>query len=304
MSIFSTKSNPIGIDFGRASLKMVQMKSGGQEVIADKREVPAEARRDPVAYYQWGTKAIKDMLTKKPFKGHIVRSSLSAGQVEICHLRLDKMSQDELKKIIQFEIREKVSFDTENAMIRHIVAGEVFDSKENSTKLEVIVLVVSNKNLFYHIKCLENAKLEIDNVSVPAVILPEVYKNAGFQNQDRVMFVDIGYESAWAVISKGENVTFCRNIQSAFDKNDKTTLNSQVLLEELKACLRYHDMIWEKEPVTKILFTGGYAGNNQLVNEFANRLGLEISSCHLPVDFENGLLPDSQWSIAYGVTQL
>ena len=304
MSIFRTKSNPIGIDFGRANLKMVQVKSGGQEVIADKREVPAEARHDPVAYCQWGTKAIKEMLSKNAFKGHIVKSSLSAGQVEICHLKLDKMTPDELKKIINFEIQDKVSFDTENAMVRHIVAGEVFDSKENATKLEVIVLVVSNKNLFYHIKCLEGAKLEVDNVTVPAVILPEVYKNAGFQSQDRVMFVDIGYESAWTVISKAGDVTFCRNIQSAFDIKDKTTLNSQVLLEELKACLRYHDMIWEKEPVTKILFTGGYAGNNQLVNEFANRLGLEMSSCHLPVDFESGLLPESQWSIAYGVTQI
>ena len=304
MSIFSKKNNPIGIDFGRANLKMVQVKPGGQDVIADKREVPAEARKDTAAYCQWATKAIKDMLAKNPFKGNTVRSSLSSGQVEICHLKLDKMNPQELKKVILFEIQDKVPFNTENAMVRHIVAGEVFDSRENSTKLEVIVLVVSNKNLFYHIKCLEAAKLEIDNVTVPAVILPEVYKSAGFKNDERVMFVDIGYQSAWAVISNGGEVTFCRNIQSAFEKKEKTVLNSQVLLEELKACLRYHDMIWEKEPVTKILFTGGYAGNEQLVNEFANRLGLEISSCHLPVEFESKHLPDSQWSIAYGVTQL
>ena len=304
MGIFSNKSNPIGIDFGRANLKMVQVKSGCQEIIADKRAVPVEIRHDPIAYSQWGSKAIKEMLAKNPFKGHVVRSSLASGQVEICHLRLDKMPPNELKKVIQFEIKDKVSFNTDNAMIRHIVAGEVFDSKDNTTKLEVIVLVVSNKNLFYHIKCLESAKLEVDNISVPAIILPEVYKNAGFQNDERIMFVDIGYESAWAVIAKGGEVTFCRNIKSAFDKKDKTVLNGQVLLEELKACLRYHDMIWEKEPVTKIHFTGGYAGNEQLVKEFAVKLGLEISSCHLPVEFENELLPDSQWSIAYGVTQL
>ena len=76
------------------------------------------------------------------------------------------------------------------------------------------------------------------------------------------------------------------------------------MLEELRACIRYHDMLWENTPVNRLLFTGGYCVNEQLVEQFINRLGLEGRAGHLPIDFAGDMLPDTQWSIAYGVTQL
>ncbi len=304
MNLFSRKINPIGIDFGRASLKMLQQKAGEREYLADKVIVPVEVQDDPQAYSQWASKAIHEMIARTGFKGHQVRSSLPTAQIATCHLRLDKMDEAQLSQVVKNEVREKLPFATDNAMIRHIVAGEIFDSRDNSVKLEIIVLAVSGKNLFHHIRCLESCKLEVDSVSVPPVILPGAYKHAKINPEDRVLFIDMGSRSAWAIITHGNEVTFCRRIESAYNKDGRHNLDPTVMLEELRACIRYHDMLWENTPVNRLLFTGGYCVNEQLVDQFINRLDLEGRAGHLPIDFSGEMLPDTQWSIAYGVTQL
>ncbi len=304
MNLFTRKQNPIGIDFGRSSLKLLQLSAGDKEYIADKMPVPIEVQDDAQAYGQWAAKAIKDMMTRTHFKGHQVKSSLGAGQVQTCHLRLDKMDPAQLEQVVRFEVQEKLPFPIENAMVRHLVAGEIFDSRDNCAKLEIIVLAVSAKNMFHHIKCLESCKFEVDSVSVPALVIPQAYSHSKFSDEDRVLYVDLGCSSAWAVITHGSEMKFCRNIESAYTRDNKHHLDPNIMLEEIRACIRYHDMLWETTPVNKILFTGGYCVNEQLINEFVKRIGLDDRPGHLPIDFAGDMKPDTQWAIAYGVTQL
>ncbi len=304
MKLFSRKIYPIGIDFGRASLKMLQQVSSEKDYLADKMSVPSEVQTDIMAYSQWASKAIKEMISRTGFKGHQVRSSLGASQIETCHLRLEKMDPGQLEQVVKYEIQSKLTFPIENAMIRHILAGEIYDSRENVSKHEVIVLAVSAKNIFHHIKCLESCKLEVDSVSVPSVILPHAYDHLKTTDDDRVLYIDLGSHSAWAVITHGKELKFCRRIESAYTREPKRQLDATIMLEEIRACIRYHDMLWENTPVNKILFTGGYCVNEQLIKEFVNRIGLEGRPGHLPIDFVGEMLPDTQWAIAYGVTQL
>ena len=301
MSIFGKKTNPIGIDFGRSSIKMIQKKGSDSVYTTDKMDVPAEVAANPQAYSEWASKAIKEMIARSGFKGRIVRSSLPVNQVTGCHLRIDKMEQSQMDKVVKAEAAALLPFPLDNAMMKYTIAGETFDSSDSSYKLEIIVHAVSAKNIYYHLKCLESCKLEAESVSVPASILPNAYKSGKNHSAARTLYIDLGSKSAQAVISGDDGILFCREIQSPYSSNNKG-FDQNLMLDEIRACIRYHDMIWDQNPVKEMIFSGGYCSNEHLVDDLAKRIGIEGHVGHLPIDIADSSVSDCQYAIAYGVT--
>ena len=145
-SWFAPGANPIGVDFGTDGLRMAQVEAADGEfrlVAAASAEVPAQIRQDPTARLNFFTETVRDRLASGNFRGRRAILSLPAASCFIQHLRMPKLEEEELKKALPWEARGKLPIDPSHALLRHIVAGEVYQDSEQ--KNEVILMAAARE---------------------------------------------------------------------------------------------------------------------------------------------------------------
>ena len=164
---FNAKVNPIAVDVGTSCIKMLQVepKEGALRLMAAAQTViPDELRDKTKERDEFAADAIRRMLGEWGFKGRQVVTCLPAQQVAMQHLRVGRMSDEELAKVLPFEAAGKLPFDAGRAVIRHLIAGEVYQDQE--AKLEVILMAASRESVERHLSILSKAKTEVVGIHV------------------------------------------------------------------------------------------------------------------------------------------
>ena len=147
---------PIGLDLGHSSLKMVQLavRDGKVKVLAA-RQVPVEGdgrERDSAVIG-----AIQQLLADGQFRGREVVSALPIDKVRITSLRLPEDETDQADKILRREAAERFDLDPARDAIDYILAGSVRQGDE--VKNEYILFAVDYATVEGHIRLLEEAGL-------------------------------------------------------------------------------------------------------------------------------------------------
>ena len=351
LSLLRRKVCPIGIDLGGSSLKLVQLTCENNSlalVAAAQAIVPHELTCAPAELQEWYIENIKRLLSSKPFKGRKVVTCLPAREMLIQHLRMAKMDDEQLAKAVPWEAQSKIPFDVNHAMLRHVVAGEVYDGSES--KLEVVLMAASRAVVKQHLNLIKRTKIEIDSISVEPYALINCFAHLLKDNENNqntaTMFIDLGYNVTKVVVCQASKLVFARTIgigaeqirqaiskrmgvsydesvqlyynlkfdnsklkmadaalssaqletrkvnaaegeavtavinQNEHDNQEETDAEScvsatlQRLCEEIRGCIRYHDLIFNASPVGRVIFLGGQAKNTLLCQRLAQSLGL------------------------------
>jgi len=222
---FTTRVNPIAVDIGTDSIKMLQVepKEGQLHLIAAAcAEIPEDLRAKPQARDEHAAEAIRKMLHETGFKGRQAVTCLPAAQMAMQHLRMAKMAPEELTKALPFEAQGKLPFDSQRAVLRHVVAGEVYQDQE--AKTEVILLAASRESVERHLAILSKAKLDVVGIHVEPNALIEcfghLFRRKGDENIS-TMFVDMGAGSTHVVIAHGKHLVFAKHVQIGGDALNK-----------------------------------------------------------------------------------
>jgi len=302
---FQNKVYPIGVDLGRSSLKMIQLsgKDGAIALVAaGKAEVPDEVKNNPGLAQRWYIQNIKRLLASHPFKGKRAITALPSGDMLIQHLRLAKMDPKQLEQTLPFTAQEKLPFSTQGALLRHIIAGEIYEKDENM--LEVILMAAPREAVRQHLQLIEETKLEIESVNVESCALVSSFSHllSSSENNVSVMLIDIGYSCSKVVVSHEGQISFCRTIDSA----------SEMMVDELRNCVRYHDLLFTGWPVRKVVFVGGQAKNKELCQEIARGLGLAaqvgdplaqiIDGANADISAIDADSVNPDWAVAFGLS--
>ncbi len=217
LSWFANRVNPIAVDIGTDTIKLLQVepKEGQHRLVAAACEViPEEVRgagkgaeRD-----NFVGEAIKRMLNEG-FRGKQVVTCLPSNHMAVQHLRMGKMSNEELVKALPFEANGKLPFDASRAVLRHTIAGEVYQG--NEPKQEVILMAAPRDAVDRHLNVLSKAKLEVVGIHVEPTALIEcfghIFKRKGDENIS-TMFIDMGAGSTHVVIAHGKNMVFAKHV--------------------------------------------------------------------------------------------
>ena len=99
--------------------------------------IPEEVRGKASEREAFVSEALRKMLAAG-FRGKQVVTCLPANCVALQHLRMGKMSPEDLVKALPFEAAGKLPFDPNRAMLRHTLAAEVYQNGE--ARQEVIVM--------------------------------------------------------------------------------------------------------------------------------------------------------------------
>jgi Tfp pilus assembly PilM family ATPase len=167
----SRKVQPIGLDIGHRSLKMVQLALGEDrpKVLAARRIPVASDAGDPREQEKAVVAAIQRLLADGQFRGRDVVSALPIDKIRITSLRLAEAELDQADRILRKEAAERFGLDPAKDAIDYLPAGSVRQGEE--VKNEYILFAVDNEIVTTRIRLLEEAGLTPTALDAPPCAL-------------------------------------------------------------------------------------------------------------------------------------
>src|SRR5688500_10459529 len=239
-NLFARASNPIGVDFGSDCLRLAQVApAGGGEyklVAAASADVPNHVRHDPAGRINFFVETTKELLAQGNFRNRQACLGLPASMMFIQHLRMPKLDAEGMKKALPWELRGKLPIDPSHALLRHIIAGDVFDGQE--PKDEVIVMAAARETINAFLAAAARAKLDIVGMNVEPKAIVDCFTNIYRRKSDENAmncFVDIGCVATRCVVARGTEIYFARTIPVGGDHFSRATANAlKIKLDDAK----------------------------------------------------------------------
>jgi type IV pilus assembly protein PilM len=210
------KIQPIGLDIGHSSLKMVQL------AIRDDRVKVLAAARAPVdvhlacdapEHQRAVVLAIRQLLADGQFRGQNVVSALPIDKLRITSLRLPEAEIDQADKILRREAAERFDLDLAKDVVNYTLAGSVRQGDE--VKSEYILFAVDHETIGAHIRLLEEAGLTPTAIDAPPCALFRTFDRTMRRQEDRertIVFIDVGYRYTTVVFGRGGEICFVKQI--------------------------------------------------------------------------------------------
>ena len=236
---FAPRANPIGVDFGSDCLRLAQVQYLGGEyklIAAASADVPNHVRHDPAARLAFFVETTRDLLAQGNFRTRQAVLGLPAASMYIQHLRIAKLDEAETRKAIPWEARGKIPIDPSQALLRHVIAGEVY--QDSDPKNEVIVMAAAREFINNLLASAAKAKLDVIGMNVEPMALVDCFNHVYRRKSDSDVvncFLDIGSVGARAIISRGSQIYFARTIPVGGEHFNKATAHAmRINLEEAK----------------------------------------------------------------------
>ena len=334
----AAKAQPIGIDLGTSSVKVAQVTRGsgdGTELIAaGSCEIPREARGDFRTRLNRAGSGLRRLLRTAPFKSRQCVISLPADVTFVHHVKIPKLSAEETPKALRWELQGKLPYPVDQAIIRHLVAGEAFGDGE--IKQEMIVVAAHRSVIEAALAMTHKLKLDVLAVNIEPCAIVECFSRLFRRSTDAartILYIDMGTASTQVVLSHGAKIVFAKNLpvggdamdQAVADKLqipfehartmrrnllDKTSPVSTAeeelycllhdpldhLTQELTQCLRYYESVFRNQGVERVIFLGGQSHDKRLCQAIAQRLNLpaQIGDPLVRIERAQGIGFDSQ----------
>lgn len=214
--LFRPAAGPIGVDFGTETLRLAQVSCGGGEyrvVAAASLDVPTPIRNDPQQRLQFLVTSLRELLGTGGFRGRRAVLGLPSSALSMVHLRLPRMDEKALAKAVPFEARGKLPYDPSHAVIRYLVAGEVYHGQD--PKLETIVMASPKAAVEALLAAAARAKLDVVGMNTEPLAMLDCMLRLSRRREDHestVLYVDVGAAGSRAVIARGSKVLFARAI--------------------------------------------------------------------------------------------
>lgn len=311
----------IGLDIGFNSIKMIQMAQDQGKLgiyAADRAIFKPELSDDKRREFTVST--IKGMMAKGNFKGCDVVVSIPNGDLKVKSLRLDDVSDKEIKKLIKNEVAPQLGLNSDKDEIRYMVAGKVHHGGE--LKNEVIFIGVEKKTIESHLGLLDEAGvIPVGIDPVPCALMRSFTRSLRRESdQTQVNFyIDIGSQFTTVLIGNNHQINFIKHIPIAGDKlnrqvaekldvsieeaamlrsklQNKTdeTINPatsqavidamtsviEELAQEVSLCFRYYAVTFRGKRPSHVMLTGGEASETALKHALRKQLNLEIEIAH------------------------
>jgi len=240
------RANPIGVDFGSDSLRLAQVQwtDGDCKLIAAAcADVPQHVRHNPESRMLFFVETVRDLLAQGNFKGRQAVLGLPANSMYIQHLRIPKLDEEETRKALPWEARGKLPIDPSQALLRHLIAGEVYQDQD--PKNEVIVMAAAREFVNQLIAASHKAKLDVVGMNVEPKAIVDCFTHVYRRKNDSEItncYIDIGSTGTRVVIARGQQIYFARSIAIGGDHFSRAVAHElhigfdEAKLHRIKVC--------------------------------------------------------------------
>jgi type IV pilus assembly protein PilM len=276
--------------------------------------VPPEIRKDGRKRLDFLGGNLGNLVKANTFKGRQCVLSLPAEPVFVQHVKIAKLPAEDTTAAVRRELQGKLPFALDQAIIRHILAGDIYGDGE--PRQEVVTVSTSRDTLDNHLGMARSAKLDVVGVNVECCALVECFGRMFRRAADAsrtILYMDIGAASTQVVLSHGSRLVFARNLPIGGDRFDLAVTEGMrvpveqaremrrglsqntvdgteegpgdaiynfldkpisSLVEEVTQCLRYYESVFRNQAIERAIFLGGQAYDKRLCQTIARQLNL------------------------------
>ena len=238
-----TQVQPIGLDIGFDSVKMLQMEAIGQtlSVLAAARQtMDPEARSKPELRTAMACDIIRQMLRQGGFAGRKVIVALPREMLYVKNLRLPLIPPHELAQAVKFEAKNIFPFDTDRAQLQILPAGEVRQGLD--VRQEVIVLAAKQDDVDTFLEQIHRAGVIVESLDVEPCAAYRAFERFIRRREDETevhVIVDVGARRTQVVIGKGRDITFLKPVEIGSDHfQEAVSKKLGITIEEARALRR------------------------------------------------------------------
>jgi type IV pilus assembly protein PilM len=208
---------PIGLDIGYDSVKLLQVETYGQTlgvVAAARQTLPQEVRENPELRMPVASDMIRQMFRQGGFSGRRVVAAVPREILHVKNLRMPLIPHHELIAAVKFEAKNIFPFDTDKAHVQIITAGEVRQGLD--VRQEVIVLAAKNEDVNNFLEQMHRCGAQVESLDVEACAIYrslERFIRRREDEQEVHVIVDVGARRSHVVIGKGREISFMKPIE-------------------------------------------------------------------------------------------
>jgi type IV pilus assembly protein PilM len=289
---------PIGIHLGAEAVHMVQLDQAEGDVqvvskaslyyprgvssdlptIDAEGEFQALSTEEEDAKYKLALSFIRKKITSNGFRGKDAAISLPSRHLAIQHVRLAAMQPEEMMAALLYELRGKLPFDPQQAVVRHIVAGTV--SENNETKQDVIVLAARRSVVEKYVAGMARLGLHVIGVGAEPCAMCYPYGFAAAhappsqEGPPTLMIVHLGASTIHVAIVRAHETTFVKEVLQGTSHLTKSLAKARNMPVDGAAALRAS---WCEKPSPAHLEAAVEAYNS--IRPVLEHLCDEIESC-------------------------
>ncbi len=309
---------PVGVDMSADAVTIAQLVDNGQGVSLLSgvcKQRPPYIKPGSVEWQRWAIERMSVVTSNGRFRGKNVIAALPPAELFIDHIRMPKIdikgdtkeAHASLEVAVASKIKQKLPFDTENAMIRYIPSEE-----DNA-----LVIAAKRQIIDRHLAIYEKAGLAIKSIGVWPMAMARSYtrffgrRQADFKAV--VCLIDIQPGCTNVVVCRHENVLLARSISMGANQLNGEEMISRFVLE-LDACRRHFASLYRKAQIERLVFlSGGTAVDKDICITIAKQLEMpaQVGDClaavHVNDLYGTGVdRRDCQvhWAVAFGLSLL
>ena len=279
VGFFKNHTYPIGVDMGDDALTLVQMANGTGNVhlhasISVKR--PDSIKPGSPAWQKWAIEMMTESVLYGRFRGKNVVAAMPPREVFINTIRKPRVPEAELQNVILKDLTPKLGVDPQDILMEYI--------KTNSEN--ILVMATDKTKLYKHLAIYEKARLKVVSISIWPLAVLNAYSHLWAkrmnQNQDDnpVMLLDIAKSYTNIIICDSANLYFAHSAPVGIQnlKNDRMI---DLLNSEMEMCRIRFRSIYQKPPISHIIFVSGHAVNTEIYTKIAKRakMSAQIGDC-------------------------
>jgi Tfp pilus assembly PilM family ATPase len=265
---------PIGLDFGTAHLKLVQMRG---RTTADGREAaelaaaatvptPVAAHREAAALETFFRETVGPLIERAGFVGRRVALALPAAHTFASQLRLAATaSEQDVRHAVRCHAQDWLPFPAGRATIRHADAGEVYE--HGQPRREVLALAIRREVVERLLAAASAANLDVVSITPePFALLAALAADDHpvLSTAPARLLIDLGHAGSRVYAGSGRELMFARVLHAS----------PRELAGELRRCRQYLDATFPGRPIEEVVFTGGGAGDRAFCRTLAEAIGL------------------------------
>ncbi|MFW6034927.1 MAG: type IV pilus assembly protein PilM [Halothermotrichaceae bacterium] len=199
------------VDIGTNSIKIVRMKKKNEELLIQnigKKTLPIDTIKDgEIIDVSLVTNKLEGLFNEMGFRPDNVITSVSNKNLVIRNIEVPKMSKDELKEALKWEVEDYLPFPVEYTSIDYLVV------EENEDNLKVLLVAVSDKVIDSFLYPLKKLEIIPAVVNVQPMALISLLQYQGLC-QDINAIIDIGASNTSITVGDSRNIYLSRTIDT------------------------------------------------------------------------------------------
>lgn len=267
-NLLSQKTFPIGVEITAKFVRMAQLglSDGQMKLVAGGSESLPEGIEPYSGQWQRCTiEAVRSIYSSGSFKSKDAVTVMPCVDVFSKEIKKRLNSGQAAEDFLNAEVKKLLPFESEGALIRHIILNEHNESAEEK---DILILAAEKFKVERHLAIFEKASLNVKAVTVWPIILVNSYVNFfGRRKTDSdtvVMLINASQTDCNVIICKQHDILFARTIPCGMSSLDHSK-GVEKLVNEIEACIRYFQATDRTLAIERILLFANEGVDEKLI---------------------------------------